>query len=118
MSNTFYFEDPWTWFPDGDESKARTRVEITSSWYDRLESHPLGRILDFLGEAYTFITDADPNVKTDDVMVYGKSFMSENVRFMYDRPATPEEVEATRQRKAETQAKRKAELLAELEELG
>jgi hypothetical protein len=118
MMNTLFLEEEWTWFPDGDESRATTRVFIGTNRRD-LESSTLWSLQILLAEVCQFIEEKEGGFDSAKIKVYGRSAFRDHVVFMYERPATQEEVKAEKESQETAVADRIADLreqIAKLEE--
>ena len=114
--NHLFVDEEWTWFPDGDETRAMTRVYIGCTRRD-LIGGTLWSLQVLLAEVTQFIEHKEGGFDSSKISVYGKSAFRDHVSFMYERLATPEEVEAEKAKQADRNAKRIAELKAEIAEL-
>jgi hypothetical protein len=89
--NHLFVEEEWTWFPDGDVSRATTRVYIGSLRRD-LEGNTLWSLQILLAEVTQFIEERENEFDSAKIQVYGRSAFRDHVSFMYERPATQEEI--------------------------
>lgn len=115
---TQYGYETWTWFPDGDETRAMTRVTITTDVYGDFHGSKTSYILDVIQGAHEYIDGIEPaSVDLTGVTYYGKSAFSQWIHFTYERPATETEVNHTRILRDQQREERRERLLKELEEL-
>lgn len=115
---THYNHETWTWFPDGDERRAMTRVIVTTDSYGDFHGSRVSYALDVINGALEYIAKIEPNpINTSDVTIYGKSAFRDTINFMYERPATENEVNLNRILRDEQRKERREQLLRQLEEL-
>ena len=114
--NYLWVDEEWTWFPDGDESRAMTRVYIGSTKRS-LDDSTLWSLQILLSEVTQFIEAKEGGFDSAKIHVQSRSAFRDNVSFVYERPAYPEEVAAEKAKKKEAVAERVAELKAELKKL-
>lgn len=118
MTKCFWDNDPWTWFPDGDESRARTRVSVSTGRYGQMHGWSVEETMDMLQSIMDFIREHETvTILSKDVTIYGESAFNKQIHATYDRPATPDEISATKIERVKQDAERKARLLEELAEL-
>ena len=115
--NYLWVDEEWSWFPDGDESRAMTRVYIGSHLRDMEHGTTVGFLQTLLSEVCQFIEEKEGGFDSSKISIYGKSVMRNCVAFMYERPATPEEVGRLKTQKIEETASRIASLREEIAKL-
>jgi hypothetical protein len=116
MINHLWVDEEWTWFPDGDETRAMTRVYIGTTRRD-LVGNSIESVQTLLAEVCQFIYAKEDEYDSSKISIYGYSAFRDHVTFMYERAATNEEIGAEKTHMAEERASRIASLREEITKL-